>query len=534
MTQLISPPLLLDSTGAPANGEIFARVTASIPADGGIITPAQARGVVTAGHFEALNGTGFLLPPTPEGVGMELYVELREERPSGQGRPAKHVIRRTVAVPDQATVTWSDLVDVVPVDTGSEYAVPSWVEPLLLEAAAAGDVAISAKDDAELAATAAATSAASIPSEAEIDATIDAALTPFNAALTTLREQGHALSRSWAAIHSAPTSPVDILAVGDSMTEGTGSTVITNRAIDLWVGHLRSVYQPSTAAGGRGYIPAAYFVSTPTGQGFTRAGTTSTSTAGGLGLRRVLLSDATATMTLTVTCTSFDVFYSNLTTGTKFSVKIDGGVPVVVTTTASPTGYGMPPWNSGALTAGSHTIVIAYEAGSAAASIEGVMVYHGDETKGIRLWDAAHHGFTSTSFASNHNWRSPFARLGASPTPDLAIVGLGYNDQTSGITPALFKTNIETILTKLREFHPQTPVVLVAWPARSGATTYPWSDYVTAMREIASAQVLTTLLDLQPLVPADWLSTYTTDGTHPNDAGYALVAGYLRDFTLPR
>lgn len=173
---LVTPPLLLDSTGAPANGDIYTRVTSSIEVSGGYVTPTQGHGVISFGQFKALDGSSFDLPVTPEGVAVEIFVELREEGPSGR---KKHRISRTVAVPDQSTVTWLELVDVIPVGSGTDYEVPAWVLSLLDDAIAAGAVASDARDDAVAAQIAAESAkadaeaaAASVPSEASIDAAI--------------------------------------------------------------------------------------------------------------------------------------------------------------------------------------------------------------------------------------------------------------------------------------------------------------------------------------------------------------------------
>lgn len=213
----------------------------------------------------------------------------------------------------------------------------------------------------------------------------------------------------------------------------------------------------------------------------------------------MLLSAAGHTLTTTQTCSSFDIFYTNNTAGLKFTVSIDGGAAVVVTQSGSPSGYGLS-WNGGALTPGSHTVVTGYEAtSSGAASIEGAMFYNGDETKGIRLWDGGHAGFTSASFSGNHNWRAPFAQA-SGPTPDDMLLALGYNDMRTNMLPATFKANIQTVTSKIRESRPRTPIIILANPARpQGAFTYPWSDYLTAMQEIADAEVFTTLLGCGPV-----------------------------------
>ncbi|TFD27535.1 hypothetical protein [Cryobacterium cryoconiti] len=74
---------------------------------------------------------------------------------------------RTVMVPGTATVTWADLVDVVPVNTAG-YAVPLWMADVI----AARDATVTAAAAAETSRVAAATAAASVPTEAELTATM--------------------------------------------------------------------------------------------------------------------------------------------------------------------------------------------------------------------------------------------------------------------------------------------------------------------------------------------------------------------------
>jgi lysophospholipase L1-like esterase len=141
------PPKLLDSTMVPANGKIAARVTNQFNVGADLVLPVGAQGIIRNG--EILNATGtapFELPATPEGVAVDLVLMLNEIR---NGKPEKATSSRTVSVPDQPTITWDDLIDVVPVLPPGDYIVPPWAGELL-----------TAKDDAETAASTATTKAA--------------------------------------------------------------------------------------------------------------------------------------------------------------------------------------------------------------------------------------------------------------------------------------------------------------------------------------------------------------------------------------
>lgn len=113
MPTIITPPLLLDSSGMPANGTIFARATSPFVYDGDLYTTTGGYGRVVNGVILKEGNYGvFFLPPTPVGVAFDLFLILVEEF---DGRGQKHTTRRTVSVPDTATATWVELVDVLPI-----------------------------------------------------------------------------------------------------------------------------------------------------------------------------------------------------------------------------------------------------------------------------------------------------------------------------------------------------------------------------------------------------------------------------------
>lgn len=178
---LVTPPKLLGPTGKPANGDIYVRSTSNITLADGIVTPFQEHGKIIEGEFKDLDGGPLMLAVTPEGVALDIYVEIVQDGPGG--RRDKHRIVRTVSTPNASTVTWDELVDVVPVTPGAEYEVPSWVTQLLTDAALAATPAIDAKNAAEAAAELAIEAAASVPTEAELTATIGAQVTAATAGL---------------------------------------------------------------------------------------------------------------------------------------------------------------------------------------------------------------------------------------------------------------------------------------------------------------------------------------------------------------
>ena len=329
-----------------------------------------------------------------------------------------------------------------------------------------------------------------------------------------------ALRPFYASLADRAAAPLDILFVGDSIAEGEGTTAITNRWARRLIESIRSQFQPTGIKGGRGYVPAWYALANPAAAGFASAGSVTQSTTYGLGRRSATLA-ATGTLTITQECSSFDVVYAAQTGGGTFSVTVDGGAPTNIDTTGG--------GNLGGRTQrftpsqrGSHTIVIAQVSGSPI--VEGVMFYDGDETKGIRLWDGAHYGYTSGSFASNGTWSEGMLAF----TADLAVVALGVNDFGTNVDPATYKTNVQTVITSIRAKSAGVPILLVGMYERVGSFTYTWQQYLDKLAEIAVSDSNTVVIDMTRRLPkgttTDALGLVGADGVHPTDKGHLTIA----------
>jgi hypothetical protein len=158
MPTFLPSPLLLNSAQEPATGVIATRVTSWFDNDAGIVTPALAVGIIRNGVvFDVTGYEPFVIPATPQGVAVEIVIQLDEKR---DGRPQlRDLPRRFVSVPDQAAVTWDDLVDVVPIDADTQYEMPPWaaaiiavpaqVQDVVAAAEAAAAAAVAAKDAAQ-------------------------------------------------------------------------------------------------------------------------------------------------------------------------------------------------------------------------------------------------------------------------------------------------------------------------------------------------------------------------------------------------
>lgn len=338
-----------------------------------------------------------------------------------------------------------------------------------------------------------------------------------------------ALRKFYSALANRSYAPVDILTVGDSRTEGQGATVVGDRWQDKLLAALRAIYPVAGVTGGRGYIPAWYAFSTPSpaAAGFSPSGSGVTqSQTYGLGRRSVTLA-AGGSLTITVTCSSFDLVYAAGAAASGVTVTIDGGVADTVALGTGNIGGQVKRYTT---TPGSHTIVIAYSSGSPV--IEGIHVYNGDETKGIRIHDGAHFGFTSSSFVSNGSWAQSVTPI----APHLALICLGTNDIGAGnVAPAAFKTNLVSIIGLIRARSANCPVVVIAPSERGDAYTpvATWAEYVTAMREVVDATPNAAFFDMgarQVKANLDTFGAFQADKVHETSLGYGLVGDALAGF----
>lgn len=208
--------------------------------------------------------------------------------------------------------------------------------------------------------------------------------------LDPLRYDSTRLRAFRAALGARETTPVDILCVGDSVTEGQGSTTQSRRWIERMRDRVRAAFQPAGVVGGEGYI-AGFFHSAGVTDRFTQTIATMTAREdlGGLGERTITLTGTNASATVTFTGTGIDILYAKGTTAGDFTWKIDAGGETTVSAFNAVISGGNVVQIRG-LSATSHTLTIKRVTSST--YIEGVMVYNGDETSGIRLWEGSHSG----------------------------------------------------------------------------------------------------------------------------------------------
>jgi lysophospholipase L1-like esterase len=259
----------------------------------------------------------------------------------------------------------------------------------------------------------------------------------------------------------------------------------------------------------------------------------------GLARRDLQMMTAAGTYTFTFTGTSFDAILTRASASGKLNVVIDGGAATVFDTYSAATVNGYR-WSSGALTAGSHTVVLSRDATSASGRyvyLEDVVTYNGDETKGFHVWNGGHYGYKTTDFITT-------AQAGSLETaaPDCLIYTFGFNDMVT-YSAATFQTDLQTLITQdvasAAVVGKNPSVVILALYGKYGVAN--WADYVAAMYAVAVATPLACVLDMSlrwPQVTSSGADAATynlyADQLHPSARGHGLLASVIADFLAPQ
>jgi lysophospholipase L1-like esterase len=354
---------------------------------------------------------------------------------------------------------------------------------------------------------------------------------------TLAAQNARALRTFRTALVNASSAPCDILFVGTSISEGQKSTKAENRFIAKLRDGLRALYQPAGVTGGFGYHPSLYSAQATTFTSLiTNVGALNRSSSYGLGLRSYILSSSAATVTWTFTGTGFDLVYVvGPATGT-FSYQVDGGAAVNVNTNNATLADGHTTQVRG-LSATSHTVTINWVSGTSL--VNGIMIYNGDETKGIRVWDGAHSGYASTDFAATPGW---LQHIGTALNPSLVIIELSTNDYYLGKPVATLTANVQSMIASIKAnmSNGTTPSFLLVnvWdrPQGGGTIVDTWANYKAGYAAVAASDANVALIDLSLRVNPGTASASgglldPTDMVHPVDLGHAFIGptlvGYL-------
>ncbi|SDT74312.1 SGNH/GDSL hydrolase family protein [Actinoplanes derwentensis] len=374
--------------------------------------------------------------------------------------------------------------------------------------------------------------------------------------------------RTWhAALAGRHYSPAVIAAIGTTATEGVGVTAYGRDYLGQLATALRTRFPVSPEIAGEAYIelrrrhgqPAVGGGAATVGGNFVsawsemgdwgsypwpavRSGGTANGTTG-WGLRAVQFSAAGQTLTYSFVGSSVHVWYGILAGGGTFSVTIDGVVVAASVTTDSTVTGGNARWMSPVLPPGQHQVVITCLApGSAGTYVHGFATFHGDEGRGIQVYNGGHSGRVTADFTTQSTGWAP--RL-ATIQPHLVIIELGFQDWRMNVAVATMKANLKTIIATVRANTTTSPsFVIIGSPKLTNlALTQDFALFTTAWREIVAEDTAgiggsgVAYFDLaaRQTAPAtnNSLGLYGSDQLSPTDKGAAHIADALTAFLAP-
>lgn len=337
-----------------------------------------------------------------------------------------------------------------------------------------------------------------------------------------------ALTNLQTALATAGLDPVDIVCIGDSVTE---SMVCAHRE-QAYPQRLRDLLRAKAFSGriygGLGYAPS-YSVSSSVGDFWGRsAGVIVDATLlTGLG-QRMLKVPTGESVTLGFTGTGLDVLYTS-GTNSAFSYSVDGGVGILLDKRQSALESGKVEQIRG-LCDGAHTIFVTgatIGGTSYNAYVEGALVYRGDETWNVRMFEAGHSGARASDLNANANWHGS---LQAIPALKLATIAFGRNEYQLQVPPATFQAELSTLATTVKSLIPATcSLVLLAEHQRVPIAGYADQNLYTAAVAAVAASVGAGYLDLSVAIgpPLDAIAAGLIEsgtGCHPTQTGHSAYA----------
>lgn len=360
---------------------------------------------------------------------------------------------------------------------------------------------------------------------------------------------------SFAQAHLIDDDPC-VVVMGQGDAEGAGSTMPSNRWMNVLMDSLRSNYSKFTDDRGVGYVPALYSDQSMASSNYRTSSGGNVSLvhdAGGLGFRTALLEpDADDPSMVTwpaFDCSSITVYYpTDAERKGSLQVWVDG---VKVTTLSCDPGANEP--NAAASYTwrgldGAHTLrIIRDTVNDSPALVHGA--YFATSDQGVRVYDASSGGDSpqTASMLANGPLVSPGAQTKvyqslAALQPNLVILSLGQADMTSS-TYLQWGADLATVAQLIKTACPQAGILLVHSPMLLSDANTPSVGSVRTLiqfedeaRNAIATKAGASMLSLgriwnpQPGAgaaqqdPWGWLDA---DGTAPSDTGHALIANYI-------
>lgn len=306
-------------------------------------------------------------------------------------------------------------------------------------------------------------------------------------ALNSLTGRDNPYLQNWfAALDTIQTTPADIVVIGDSISS-LGVLGTENLAFPWKIGRKFSKRLLDKDASDQ-WVFAKTDGNTPA-MTSNQGSATGVNTGAG-GWSSSLTNGQTATHTAVMDAVT--VVYTKQSGGGSLEVRDGvGGTLLTTINTSNATTKSSFSWTSNALTLASHTIEITSVGNTI---LEGIYVHNGTRTKGVRVYAAAHGGWTTTNFTGA-------ARVGYDMIenfqPKLTILATGTNDDVGNID-----TRVRSLVTGVKAVNGGNDIAL--WiPVTSSYFTDAEADL---LRQIAIDE------DLAVIDDALFIGNITTAG----------------------
>jgi lysophospholipase L1-like esterase len=112
---------------------------------------------------------------------------------------------------------------------------------------------------------------------------------------------------------------------------------------------------------------------------------------------------------------------------------------------------------------------------------------------------------------------------------DVISVMMGYNDAAAGLSAANYRAYMEAFVAKVRDIDGSVPIYLISpiYSTNNGTTLGGYRDELIDFVNDSTDPRLYFIDGLALGINSSNSGTYLTDGIHPNDAGFALIASNL-------
>lgn len=167
-----------------------------------------------------------------------------------------------------------------------------------------------------------------------------------------------------------------------------------------------------------------------------------------------------------------------------------------------------------------------------------------ERTWGTTTKNYSHNGAQVSDYLPGGRWPVTIGAVAdlAATQPALVIIDLGGNEYWTQVAPAVFESNLRTMIAYIRVARPSVDIMLylheeISWATNGNAywpqsaPKYPWSQYASRIVTVAST-LPTGMVDMRQFInpsEGDPAGLWSADGIHLNDAGQSVVNGVWWD-----